>query len=120
MKTRNGFVSNSSSASFVVVWRCLEDHDTLENTIGKLFGLTFNSKQKVSWKTNGFNNKNLVADALEVEKHTHKRGKNYETFFSTVMYNDMDSFGTAPKSLLMALATNEGAFELLYSNVHED
>ena len=30
MKKRNGFVSNSSSASFVVYWRCLK-HDEGEN-----------------------------------------------------------------------------------------
>ena len=40
MKTRNGLVSNSSSASFIIIWRSIfdgDDKDRLEETLNHLF-----------------------------------------------------------------------------------
>lgn len=58
MKSRNGFVSNSSSSSFIVQWKCnmLEDDEGIDRAIIYLFDLVsfdgldeFNEKLKDCW-----------------------------------------------------------------------
>lgn len=119
MKKRNGFVSNSSSANFVVVWKSNEDFgDDLVLAIGCLFDFSGNK----SWETDPgqFDDNELLKDARLILSRTRKIGKVYETIFFATMYNNINDFDPAAKSLLMALAIEAGPFELLYTRVEND
>lgn len=89
MKIRSGFVSNSSSASFNVVWQWLENEEdySVEQAVDKLF----------EW-----DRRQEIID--EVKKHTKKLQNNaFESHFFTVMLNSPGDLGKAAEALLFNL-----------------
>jgi hypothetical protein len=88
MKTRLGFVSNSSSASFLVTWQYFSDEEyTVEQAVDKLF----------AW-----DGRTEIIDAIK--KRTKKLSVNvFETRFFTVMLNSFGDFGVAAEALLFNL-----------------
>lgn len=89
MKIRSGFVSNSSSASFNVVWQWLENEPdySVEQAVDKLF----------EW-----DGRDEIID--EIKKHTKKLQNNiFETHFFTVMLNCPADLGTAAEAFIFHL-----------------
>ena len=90
MKVRNGFVSNSSSASFVIIWQPRQNinSQSFREDVENLFRYNNKSNYYIS----------------EVMKHTNEVQKEdfYHTSFFTSMFNGIDDFGEAAKALLFA------------------
>lgn len=129
MKVRNGFVSNSSSASFIVVWRDKLDEITdAKNALTLLFDLFLIGDMKMEdrdWNDstfldteNGkFINRNLFKAAKKVLENTIVRNGKFETRFYTSMLNDVDDFGDEAKSFVMALMLRDRRWEIVYTMV---
>lgn len=109
MKIRLGFVSNSSSASFIVRWKSRNNREmSLEEAIQRMddeflfgeseFGMTKEYIKRVS-KDNG-------------------NGK-FTTEFFTSMMNNGDDFGEQAKSFLINIMTSED-FEIYDFKVDKD
>ena len=89
MKIRSGFVSNSSSASFVVIWKKHCEDWTLQENIEDLFEWADTSKKYID---------DIIAETVE----THQM--HYKTTFFTTMFNGVDDFGEAATRLVAAAA----------------
>jgi len=120
MKTRQSFVSNSSSASVVVYWRStIEDDRPVEEKLIDLFdvyGYKFDEKTKKIVKDTTYHNegeKERADIAIEISKKTKNLKDNaHKTEFSTSMlnsYEDVDPF----KHLISALYIREDEFRLI-------
>lgn len=102
MKTRMGFVSNSSSASFVITWRSLRDFESKEDALKKL----------TEW---GFN-----VDAETYLPTTQNLGNNvYRTEFWTHMMNNYSDFGCDAAMMYLLLSMDED-FEITSAKVEND
>lgn len=139
MKTRIGFVSNSSSASFIVTWRCrgLDSEDGIELALGSLFDLwNFeydDEEHKIDWgeiseHDTGFwgsksSIKKIVTDIMEQTEDLGD-GK-FKTTIWTSMMNDFRDFGPNIQHFMMAMAVQNGLdgnknFEVLHQSVESD
>lgn len=92
MKTRHGFVSNSSSASFVIVWRC----DTEQGSDGE--ALPLSEALDILWEFGSPKLKNKLIEKTVVETNG-----SFRTTSNTSMFNDYSDFSSEIKELLFAL-----------------
>ncbi|MCK9458504.1 MAG: hypothetical protein M0R80_02525 [Proteobacteria bacterium] len=89
MKIRTGFVSNSSSASFTIIWQILSDKEYLpDEAVKSLF--EWDGRDEM---------------VKEIQKNTKLLdAKNtFETEFYTIMFNDFRDFGEDAAALLFSL-----------------
>jgi len=103
MKTRASLVSNSSSASFVITWRCLNPEiENVKQSFEKLFN-NFSEEeiQELCQTTNVL------------------RSKAYRSVFSTSMFNDYSDFGPRAAQMLMALYLDND-FEIIDARIDSD
>lgn len=129
MKTRNGFVSNSSAASFMVIWKSRkEDISNVKEALSRLFDLWISNDGDLAerdWNDlcnadMKYMNKDLLADAIEIMEHTTEKNGKFETRFYTSMFNDINDFGEAAKSLVTALLIKDRYWHIVYSDVNSD
>ena len=129
MKTINGFVSNSSSASFIIKWKakenlnaslcdlfCLDGYGYIKKSNGKyknLFDTKINEfkwKQTVEnskWEENYYFNYNKE-DIDTIIENTRNLGDGFfETVFFTCMMNDYTDFGESCNKFVSALIFSE-------------
>jgi len=100
MKIRNGFVSNSSSASFVVYWRCNEAVNKDVDIGGLISG----------------------SHLEDIKKCTESTASNgvYKTHGFTSMYNDENDIPAKLAYLVLALTIHRGKYELIDFNIEND
>jgi hypothetical protein len=113
MKIRTGFVSNSSSASFVVQWRCRVDNEKTLSVTEAVSLLLFDdlsltdesgwprTPQYADESRDNWNEFKIAKELIEKTKHLHDNV--YETLFRTSMRNDVTSYGPAAGALMLAL-----------------
>lgn len=94
MKIRNGFVSNSSSASFIIKWRKKDSNLDPESNLKELMGGDYEYFRRL---VNFVQERSVVTDDGWIE-----------TSNWTAMMNALDDFSDDIKSLLMYLAINNG------------
>jgi len=137
MKQRNGFVSNSSSSSFIIQWKCnlLEDGEGVDTAmiyLFELFGTLYDEETGKKLKENWLDNlsecdshlKETVEEVIKNSKPIGKSGDMFETDFHTTMRNDVTDYGPAAHQLLMALTVDEieqgkGRFEIVHMRTED-
>jgi len=103
MKTRSSLVSNSSSASFVILWRCLSDIDDKEEAL------------KILTRYNDM----LDRSREDLKIHTeHLKADIFETRFNTSMMNSMSDFGDAAAHFFLELSNND-KFEIIRTRIED-
>ena len=94
MKIRSGFVSNSSSASFIVKWRGeSSEPDDIDEQLNTLFEYADEHR----------NDKYLWG----IKQATVKKTGCFQTTFYTSMFNGIDDFGQDAIRLVAAVAIND-------------
>lgn len=124
MKVRMGFISNSSSGSFIMHWRMrtMGKEVTKERAIGLIFGSFFkdDGSGSIDWENTWNKDRNdVVRDAMD--KTDQNMDGSFTTTFWTSMVNSGDDFGETAKSMLICLMTNEdNLFEIIDTKTEGD
>jgi len=132
MKIRNGFVSNSSSASFIVKWKWKGDYSSEENMLAKSLLKIFSMYHKCGdvtleeLESDDFDFKKLdgidedgkerLEKIREMIKNTEEIDGWYVTMFWICMYNENNDFGEVAKELMFYLLISghiEYSFEII-------
>ena len=101
MKIRTRFVSNSSSASFVIVWQPYNAQDDIRENLKLLFAFADVSTECYD----------------DVIAHTIQEGELYKTSFGTSMFNGIDDFGEAAVKLLAGVAMYDSLIKTKLKNL---
>jgi len=121
MKIRNGFVSNSSSGSFIMHWRVKTygKDVSVTNAVGRIFNASFKQdSDEISWFDTW--NKEMKPVVEEIIRATMKNNDgSFTTSFWTSMVNSPEDFGEAAKSLVMGIVASED-YELIDSKIEMD
>jgi len=105
MKTRNSLVSNSSSASFIILWKRIRDTDDPVETLDDSFrGLDYDLSNVEAVKSKS----ELLADGI------------VRTMFYTSMMNSYADFGTEALELYTMLSLRKNVFILITADVDSD
>jgi len=132
MKVRTGFVSNSSSASFVVKWRENDHHksDSPDEAIAYLFNLSYYSEDECIYTVDkkkrlgdGEGDWDLMDNAQTVAewalKNTEEIDGHYETSGWTSMMNSYADFPYQMAFFLFALDSTRN-IEIFDKKIHRD
>jgi len=123
MKIRNGFVSNSSSASFIIHWRHkgMGNKISVKEAVARIFGVDYyfdKVTEMVDW-TQAWNKEAEEKYNNVVEYTENNNDGSYTTTFFTAMMNSADDFGDSARSMLIGLVTN-GEFQIVDTCVNKD
>jgi hypothetical protein len=103
MKTRNGFVSNSSSASFIVRWKLNRDDVSKEQYFDAAFCTLFGNGYDENYKPD-FDIWGLEKEYEVIKRYTEiKENGELETVFTTSMLNTVLDFGETASHFNLAL-----------------
>ena len=121
MKTRTGFVSNSSSASFIVHWRMrtFGEKVDVKEAIAKVVGLHIKEDGEIDWE-NSWRNEDKPKIEEMIEKTVINSDGSFTSTFWTDMYNDAEDFGEAAVSMVMNMVVDNNNFQIVDSKVETD
>ena len=114
MKQRNGFVSNSSSASFVVRWTWKGENiekKTLEDAIKKILPMWMLDSEKKEFD-------GIYGEIKKALDGTRDNDWFYETSFFTTMYNCAEDFGPAAALFVVELLANDFKIDVSIEEDH--
>lgn len=122
MKIRTGFVSNSSSASFVIHWRpkTMGEKVSLKEALSNIYGVTSYKIEtdEVNWQDNW--DKECQPKFEKTKEQTKDNGDGtYTTHFCTSMMNTADDFGEVAKSFVFNMMLNDN-FHIIDTKLESD
>jgi len=125
MKIRMGFVSNSSSGSFIMHWRVrtFGKKITLNKAIGNLMGVYFKREneqetEEIDWENTWNHGEKDKIDKM-IENTVVNDDGTFTSAFGTSMVNNSEDFGEAAKSLVMGIVANED-YEIIDARTQMD
>ena len=124
MKNRNGFVSNSSSASFVIQWRMrtMGEEVSIKQSLSRLYECYAYDidKDDFDWEKE-YDKGEEFKEKFEtiIENTKQMKDGSFVTSAHTNMLNSYDSLGTEIQSLVFALVADE-CFEIMDSKLDHD
>ena len=123
MKTRQGFVSNSSAASFVIHWRIkgygekIDKHEALKRLF-EIYTEGEDSSKEIDWDNEW--DKSLKDRFEQIEGSTvDNKDNSFTTEFGTSMMNSAEDFGEAAKSMALALIAGS-RFKIVDTKIESD
>lgn len=123
MKIRNGFVSNSSSASFLVTWKC-EGTNSIRDALYQLFVPSYiydDRERKKERLIKQLSGEGLNNDFNNILKWTRESNDNLITEFWTAMWNEeLTDFGDSIFKFLTALHLKEDRFSIIKTELIEN
>ena len=115
MKIRNGFVSNSSSASFIVKWRPKKDGEAQDScslaNLEDYLQILLGGYMEEPFREGIVSRTNFI--------HCSQTGKWYETCDYTHMMNSVDDFHREILTLYYLLSENKENFEFEHKIIDE-
>ncbi len=123
MKIRNGFVSNSSSGSFIMNWRMktFGKEVTIRRAIGNIFGVYFKEDtDEFDWE-NTWNKEVKPKVEKAIDATVQNSDGSFTSTFWTSMVNSPEDFGETAKSMVIGIvASNENMFEIIDAKTESD
>ena len=123
MKIRNGFVSNSSSGSFIMNWRMktFGKEVTIRRAIGNIFGVYFKEDtDEFDWE-NTWNKEAKPKVEKAIDATVQNSDGSFTSTFWTSMVNSPEDFGETAKSMVIGIvASNENMFEIIDAKTESD
>lgn len=124
MKKREGFVSNSSSTSFVVHWRMrvMGEKTNIKEALSRLYDAYIYDIEKgdFNWDENEWSKKAFKEKFETIIENTKQvESGSFVTSAWTSMLNSYDDLGEVIQSLVFALVANEN-FEIIDSKLDCD
>jgi len=125
MKIKDGFISNSSSASFVIRWRCHSNYDPMN--VGYAACLLLDAMYLYDVDTDKVREdperhyedvQNVVKWIVDNTKVV--KDNVFETSDYTTMMNSVMDFASEVRTMAFALMNDTRNFEVLYNNIESD
>ena len=122
MKIRKGFVSNSSSASFVIQWQCHLIADDLNTEMANIKGE--NDLEKAIIILMDYCEEDVIRDVISKTKEMSGGNSRYITDFHTIMHNSCEDFGESAMIFNMAFTEEKirrglSRFEKIHETIED-
>ena len=122
MKKRGGFVSNSSSSSFIVQWQCSLKDEDLEVEIPELEGK--NDLEKAVSILLDFCDQGIIDDIISKTTEMSSGNNRYISTFHTIMHNSAQDFGESAMVFNMVFTEEKilrgvSRFEKLHETIED-